>query len=123
MKDDWFAAAVELAYELGWAQGYEGSYRPEDDMTRAEVMTMVNRIMEREVEADDMLDDMIFWPDNLPEAWYYEAVQEATNSHTYKRTNKKVPNLDFYYEEWKKLIENPDWAALERSWSDANSQN
>ena len=122
-KDDWFAAAVELAYELGWAQGYEGSYRPEDDMTRAEVMTMVNRIMEREVEADDMLDDMIFWPDNLPEAWYYEAVQEATNSHTYKRTNKKVPNLDFYYEEWKKLIENPDWAALERSWSDANSQN
>lgn len=83
--------------------------------------TMVNRIMEREVEADDMLDDMIFWPDNLPEAWYYEAVQEATNSHTYKRTNKKVPNLDFYYEEWKKLIENPDWAALERIWSDANS--
>ncbi len=122
-QDDWYAAAVELAYELGWAQGYAGNYRPEDDMTRAEVMTMVNRIMEREVEEENMLDDMIFWPDNLPSAWYYEAVQEATNSHTYKRTNKKVPNLDFYYEEWKKLLENPDWAALERTWSEANSQN
>jgi len=122
-KEDWYATAVELAYELGWAQGYEGNYRPQDAMTRAEVMTMVNRIMEREVKIGDMLDDMIHWPDNTPEMWYYEDVQEATNSHTYKRTNSKVPNLDFYYEEWQKLLENPDWAALERSWSDANSQN
>jgi len=122
-QGDWYAAAVELAYELGWAQGYEGNYRPEDDMTRAEVMTMVNRIMEREVEVHNMLENMVIWPDNRPEDWYYEAVQEATNSHTYDRTGKKVPNLSFYYEEWKKLLENPDWAALERAWSDANSQN
>ena len=121
-KDDWYATAIELAYELGWAQGYEGNYRPEDDMTRAEVMTMVNRIMEREVKKHNMLEDMIHWPDNTSDKWYYEAVQEATNSHTYVRTKEQVPHLDFFYEIWKKLLKNPNWAALERIWSEANSQ-
>lgn len=118
-QSDWYSVAVELAYELGWAQGYEGNYRPEDNMSRAEVMTMINRILERDVKEHDMLKDMIVWPDNTPELWYYEAVQEATNSHTYRRTEEQVPNLTFYYEKWLQLLENPDWAALERSWSDA----
>ena len=117
-EGDWFAIAVELAYELGWAQGYDGYYRPEDDMTRAEVMTMVNRIMERDVKIGGLLDDMVRWPDNTPDMWYYEAVQEATNSHSYIRTTEKVPNLNFCYEMWQHLLPNPDWAALERSWSE-----
>lgn len=121
-QTDWYAAAVELAYELSWAQGYEGNYRPEDKMSRAEVMTMVNRILERDVKEEGMLTGMIVWPDNTPDMWYYEAVQEATNSHTYNRTAEQVPNLTFYYENWLELVENPDWAALERSWSEANSQ-
>ena len=117
-EGDWFVIAVELAYELGWAQGYDGYYRPEDDMTRAEVMTMVNRIMERDVKIGGLLDDMVRWPDNTPDMWYYEAVQEATNSHSYIRTTEKVPNLNFCYEMWQHLLPNPDWAALERSWSE-----
>lgn len=118
-EGDWYAAAVELAYELGWAQGHEGAYRPQDNMSRAEVMTMINRILERDVKAEEMLEGMVEWPDNTPDAWYYEAVQEATNSHTYNRTEEQVPNLTFHYENWLELIENPDWAALEKSWSTA----
>ena len=96
----WYAGAVELANELGWAQGHDGLYRPNDNMTRAEVMTMVNRILQREVKEGDMLDGMITWPDNTADKWYYEAVQEATNGHTYSRTHEDVPNQNFEYEKW-----------------------
>lgn len=102
-QDDWYAAAVELAYELGWAQGYEGNYRPEDKMSRAEVMTMINRILEREVKEEGMLEGMITWSDNTADMWYYEAVQEATNSHTYNRTEEQVPKMTFHYETWLEL--------------------
>ena len=52
-------------------------------------------------------------------AWYYEAVQEATNSHIYTRTEKPVPQQDFYFEDWVAIEPAPDWEALERSWSEA----
>lgn len=118
----WAYEYIALAEDLGWVQGYEGYFRPLDNMTRAEVMTTVNRVLERSTRKENMLKDMIEWPDNDPAEWYYEAVQEATNSHEYYRTDEKVYKLNFYYEAWTKLIENPDWAALERTWSDANSQ-
>ena len=126
-KSYWAYSYIELAEELGWVQGYQGYFRPEDDMTRAEVMTTVNRVLKRAVEEDGMLKGMIEWPDNLPSDWFYEDVQEATNSHTYYRTNKRVKDVgpyqpDYYYEKWSELIENPDWAALERAWSDANDK-
>ena len=96
-------------------------------MTRAEVMTTVNRVLKRAVEEDGMLKGMIEWPDTLPSDWFYEDVQEATNSHTYYRTNKRVKDVgtyqpNYYYEKWSELIENPDWATLERAWSDANDK-
>ena len=126
-KSYWAYSYIELAEELGWVQGYQGYFRPEDDMTRAEVMTTVNRVLKRAVEEDGMLKGMIEWPDNLPSDWFYEDVQEATNSHTYYRTNKRVKDVgtyqpNYYYEKWSELIENPDWAALERAWSDANDK-
>ena len=120
-QDDWFAAAVNLAYELGWAAGYNGEYRPEDNMTRAEAVTMINRIMERAVRRGDMQDDMIWWPDCRPGDWFFEAIQEATNSHEYFRTKDKVEKPVFYYEKWIDLVDNPDWAAMERAWSEKNS--
>ena len=126
-KSYWAYSYIELAEELGWVQGYQGYFRPEDDMTRAEVMTTVNRVLKLAVEEDGMLKGMIEWPDNLPSDWFYEDVQEATNSHTYYRTNKRVKDVgtyqpNYYYEKWSELIENPDWAALERAWSDANDK-
>ena len=102
-KSAWYTGAVELGHEFGWALGFEGKYRPQDNMTRAEVMTMVNRVLARQVKSEDMLKDMITWPDNVKGAWYYEAVQEATNSHTYTRTNEQAPQQDFNYEVWTAL--------------------
>ena len=70
-------------------------------------MTTINRVLGRLPEtADDLLDDMIAWPDNPPDAWYYLAVQEATNSHDYERTTG-------IYETWTQLRETPDWSQYE----------
>ncbi|MBP3318530.1 MAG: hypothetical protein J6K94_00850, partial [Ruminiclostridium sp.] len=52
-------------------------------------------------------------PGEVGHEWYYEQVQEATNSHEYEMKNE--------YENWTEILENRDWAALEQEWSDANS--
>ena len=116
--EDWFYKFVMAAYEGGLITGYpEGDFRPNANISRAESVTIVNRTLERAPDADHFLKDMIVWPDNAENAWYYEAVQEATNSHEYvvkgTGTNK--------YEEWTKILEVRDWPALEKEWSDANS--
>lgn len=85
-------------------------------------MTLINRVLERAVEEEHMLPDMVKWPDNLPGAWYYEAVQEATNSHEYTRLAKRVPDQDFCYEDWLLIEAVPDWEALEKTWSTAYSK-
>ena len=119
----WGADEIALAEYLGWITGYEdNTFRPNQYITRAEAMTLINRVLERAVEEPHMLPDMVKWIDNLPTAWYYEAVQEATNTHTYTRLRKTVPNQTFCYEDWIEILENPDWAALERTWSEANDQ-
>ncbi|MGN0968514.1 MAG: S-layer homology domain-containing protein [Oscillospiraceae bacterium] len=119
----WAARYIALAEYLGWINGYpDGTFKPEQNITRAESMTLINRVLERDVEAEHMLEDMVKWPDNLPGTWYYEAVQEATNSHAYVRTDTLVPEHDFNYEDWKEILAVPDWAALERTWSTANSK-
>ena len=85
-------------------------------------MTLINRVLERAVDRDHMLADMVTWTDNRPGSWYYEAVQEATNSHEYTRTGVYVPSQSFCYENWVEILEAPDWAALENAWSTANGQ-
>ncbi len=82
---------LEKAASLGWIQGYEdGTFRPDQSITRAEAMTMINRVLNRLPAAkEDLLPGMLQWPDNQdPGAWYYLAVQEATNSHTWKEKGK-----------------------------------
>ena len=78
-------------------------------------MTLVNRVLNRRTHAEDMLEDMIKWPDNPEDAWYYEAVQEATNGHKYE----KRENPDTEYEKWTEIEEVRDWSALEKEWSEA----
>ncbi len=112
----WAARYIALAEYLGWINGYpDGTFRPAQNITRAESMTLVNAVLERTPDADHMLDDMITWPDNKEGAWYYEAVQEATNSHAYEREDKESP------ETWTEILEVRSWADLEKEWSDANS--
>ena len=83
----------------------DGSFAPDRSITRAEAMTTINRVLGRlPGTADDLLDDMIAWPDNPPDAWYYLAVQEATNSHDYER------KADTVHETWTGLQPAGNWA-------------
>lgn len=82
----WAEKDIERAVALGWISGYQdGTFRPNNFITRAEAMSMINRVLCRLPETEaDLLDGMKIWPDNRPGVWYYLAVQEATNSHTYE---------------------------------------
>lgn len=104
VKTHWAREYIERAAALGWINGYEdGTFRPDSRITRAEAMTMINRVLNREPEDEgDLLSDMRVWSDNKPGTWYYLAVQEATNSHDYTRHNAP-------YEHWTELTADPDW--------------
>lgn len=104
----WAEDAINAAYGAGWVGGYpDGTFRPNNNITRAEVMSLVNRVLDREVDEDGMLDDMLTWIDNEPGTWYYEAVQEATNSHDYER--KDADSV----ETWTQINEPIDWDKVE----------
>ncbi|MDD7537407.1 MAG: S-layer homology domain-containing protein, partial [Oscillospiraceae bacterium] len=109
----WAEAYIKLAAGNGWIAGYpDGTFRPDQDITRAETMTMINRVLERVPSEEEHLLSrrvMLTFPDNQPGDWYYIAVQEATNSHTYERYATEK-NGD---EQWIKLIDNYDWTKLE----------
>ena len=95
----WAEVYINRAAEIGWIGGYpDGSFKPDRYITRAEAVTLVNNVLGREPHADYMLDDMITWPDNPKSAWYYEDIQEATNSHDYRWSSSKS------YEIWTKLL-------------------
>ena len=120
-KNAWYAENIETAKELGLIKGDgTGNFRPDDAITRAEAMTIVNRLMGRAADKDYLLDNMVEWPDNMDtNAWYYADVQETANSHdyTWKEKEEEISNP---IEKWEKLLENRDWAALEKEWSTAN---
>ena len=114
----WYTEYVNLANELAIVNGYpDGTFRPDNKIIRAESMTIVNNTLRRTPCKEGLLpvSVMITWPDNAASAWYYEAVQEATNSHEYSRTSTTAK------EQWTKLLPVRDWAAFERAWSTANS--
>ena len=107
----WAKDEISIAYNNGWITGYpDGTFGPQRDITRAETMTLVNRVLNRQPETeDDLLPNMTVWTDNAnPKAWYYLAVQEATNSHYYEfKTNSQ-------YEKWTALRETREWKAPEQ---------
>lgn len=114
----WYTEYVNLANELAIVNGYpDGTFRPDNKIIRAESMTIVNNTLRRTPCKEGLLpvSEMINWPDNAASAWYYEAVQEATNSHEYSRASTTAK------EQWTKLLPVRDWAAFERAWSTANS--
>ena len=116
-NDYWASKEIAKAAKLGWIKGYtDGTFRPTNNITRAEVMTLVNRVLERGVDEKGLTEDAIQWADNKPDDWYYYDVQEATNSHEYARTDKPIDGQSFCYEEWIKLKENRNWAELETIW-------
>ncbi len=105
----WAEKEIYEAAEYGWIRGYEdNTFRPDRFITRAEAMTLINRVLNRVPEtSDDLLDTMKKWSDNSDEsAWYYIPVQEATNGHDYNMKNR-------VYEKWTSLTENIDWTKYE----------
>ena len=104
----WAEKYIQRAAELGWIKGFEdGTFRPDTYITRAQAMTMINRVLNRIPEEEsDLLTGMNVWPDCNPGDWFYLAVQEATNSHDFKH---KAGN----YEIWTGMNKNPDWTRYE----------
>ena len=115
----WAAEYINEAANAGIVDGYEdGTFRPQQNITRAEAVTMVNRTVDRHPDADHLLDNMVTWPDNPESAWYYAQIQEATNAHAY---TMHTDQEDAPYEIWTELLPNRDWSALEQAWSDAHA--
>ena len=115
----WAAEYINEAANAGIVDGYEdGTFRPQQNITRAEAMTMVNRTVDRHPDADHLLDNMVTWPDNPESAWYYAQIQEATNAHAYTMNTDQE---DAPYEIWTEFLPNRDWSALEQAWSDAHA--
>lgn len=114
LSGHWSKSYVELAAGNGWIAGYpDGSFRPDQKITRAETVTMINRVLER-VPAKELRllsrSIMLTFPDNNPGDWYYIAIQEASNSHEYQRSVYETTGDEM----WTKLIDNVDWTKLEK---------
>ena len=105
----WAEGEITVAANHGWVSGYgDNTFRPQNQITRAETMSLVNRVLKRLPETSaDLLPDMITWTDNADtSSWYYLPVQEATNSHYYEfKENSK-------HEKWTELRETRDWSKL-----------
>lgn len=110
----WSKSYVELAAGNGWIAGYpDGSFRPDQKITRAETVTMINRVLDRVPAKESRLlsrSIMLTFPDNKPGDWYYIAIQEASNSHEYQRSVYETTGDEM----WTKLIDNVDWTKLEK---------
>lgn len=112
--EHWAYEAIAIAAKMGWIEGYpDGTFRPDATITRAEMMTLVNRALDRVPSDEDHLLSkrvMLTFPDCKSGDWFYIAVQEATNSHTYERAATEK-NGD---EQWTALRANRDWTLLEK---------
>lgn len=117
----WYTPYVEAAAQAGLIYGDHGKFRPDENITRAEASAIVNRLLDRHPHKDHLLPSyqMITWPDCGINAWYYADMMEATNSHSY--TRMQTASYVYGAESWTGRLKQPDWTALERSWSDARS--
>ena len=118
--DAWYTEYVEAAARVGLIEGFnDGTFRPNTNITRAQACVIVNRALGRAPDEDRLLDEdeMITWPDNNPDDWFYADMQEATNSHDYTWTTVSGDKV----ENWTDKLPQRDWAALEHAWSTAHS--
>ncbi len=97
LEDHWAESYIATAVAKGWITGYEdGTFRPDQPITRAEAATIINRMLNRYLHHDGAHDGANIWPDNPKDAWYHLAIIEATNAHDYTREDGSV------YENWTK---------------------
>lgn len=120
IADHWARDYINKAAEAALINGFsDGTFRPNQNITRAQAMAIFNRVLGRAPSADHMLPGMITWPDNMNKsAWYYADMQEATNSHEYEVMTAADGST---YEVWTKILPVRDWAAFENEWATVNS--
>ena len=119
-SDLWCNNAISTLSNMGIIDGFsDGTFRPNTNITRAQACVIVNRALGRAPDEDRLLDEdeMITWPDNNPDDWFYADMQEATNSHDYTWTTVSGDKV----ENWTDKLPQRDWAALEHAWSTAHS--
>ena len=111
IADHWAADAIGIAHLQGWITGFDdGTFRPDQPITRAEVAALINRALGRLPQtAEDLLPGMLTWTDNLDiDAWYYLYIQEASNCNHYETKE------DGIYKTWVELAGSRRWTALEQ---------
>ena len=105
----WAAEFINNSAITGWVNGYDdGTFIPDAEITRAEAITLINRVLYRYIHEDELHKDLIEWSDNTPDKWYYTAVQEATNSHDYDR--EKIGDYEVHTE----ITAPYDWESHEK---------
>lgn len=112
IEGHWASDAINVAYLQGWVRGFgDGTFRPNEYITRAQVAALINRALGRLPQTSaDLLPGMITWPDNMnTNAWYFLYIQEATNSHYYQ------VKADGTHETWAAIIPPRQWYRLEKS--------
>ena len=101
----WAKDYINSSVRKGWIKGYgDGTFRPDNNMIRCEVMMLINELLDRRVNLAGLQKDAKQWPDNTPDKWYYEIVLEATNTHDYERADKAKS-----METWTKIKDDPIW--------------
>ena len=100
----WAGNFINAASEKGWINGYpDGSFKPQNNITRAEAITLINNVLNRHVDSEGIHEDAKKWSDNKESDWFYHAVMEATNSHDYEKSTSADP------ENWTAITENRTW--------------
>ena len=108
----WAQKYIELAASNGWINGNpDGTFKPNNKITRAETVAMINRVLDRQTkDVSDLLPvaQMTNWSDNMDTAkWYYRDMQEATNNHKAERVGDSI------YEKWTEKLPDIDWASYQ----------
>lgn len=104
IENHWAKDFINSAALKGWISGYpDGTFHPDEYITRAEAMTLINSVLNRKVSKEGLLENAKYWSDNSKDAWYYEAVMEATNSHDYTRETADG------VETWTAITANKTW--------------
>lgn len=113
----WARKYINHAATRGYILGYtDGTFKPDRNLTRAETIAMVNRLVGRSVDAEGLIPGYIVWPDNDPNAWYYYDIIEATTYHDYERSDRDSKNQPFKAENWLEVLPPIDWAKVEKGW-------
>lgn len=119
IQNHWGQVYIEFAAERGYVVGYpDGTFRPNEPITRAETAAMINRCLHRNVDEKGLagVTEFIDYPDNTPGKWYYYDIVEASNYHDYERSNRPVENQTYKAENWTKYKTPIDWEKIGREW-------